>query len=68
MNSSVLIGLLIGFYVLCFIGCITSLEDRDIKLSLPIVLLILCPIVNTIIAFKNANWDDVKRLFKRKEE
>lgn len=60
--------ILIVLYALSIIGCIEPFENRKIEVNLPVLLLILCPIVNTIIALKNANWSDAKRVFKSKEE
>ncbi len=59
---------LIVLYVSSIFGCIEPLASRKFELNLPVLLLILCPIVNTIIALKYANWSDVKRVFKSKEE
>lgn len=59
---------LVVLYALSIIGCIEPLGNREIELNLPVLLLVLCPIVNTIIAIKNANWSDAKRVFKSKEE
>lgn len=49
------------------ITCIEPLVSKDIELTLPVLLLIMCPIVNTIIALKYAKWSDVKRVFKNKD-
>lgn len=57
---------LIVLYVSSIFGCIEPLARREIELNLPVLLLVLCPIVNTIIALRYANWSDVKRIFKSK--
>ena len=61
--------LLIVLYVSSIFCCAVSLASRKIELlNLPVLLLMLCPIVNTIIALRYAKWSDVKRVFKSKEE
>ena len=59
--------ILIVLYVLSIFTCIEPLVSKDIELTLPVLLLIMCPIVNTIIALKYAKWSDVKRVFKNKD-
>lgn len=63
-----LLVILIVLYVTSIFGCIEPLASRKIELNLPVLLLVLCPIVNTIIALRYAKWSDVKRVFKSKEE
>ena len=63
-----LLVILIVLYVTSIFGCIEPLARRKFELNLPVLLLILCPIVNTIIALRYAKWSDVKRVFKSKEE
>lgn len=58
-----LLVILIVLYVTSVFGCIEPLASRKVELNLPILLLILCPIVNTIIALKYAKWSDVKKIF-----
>lgn len=58
--------ILIVLYALSIIGCIEPLGNREVELNLPVLLLVLCPIVNTIIAIKNANWSDAKTVFTKK--
>ena len=62
-----LLVILIVLYVTSIFGCIEPLASRKIELNLAVLLLVLCPIVNTIIAIKNANWSDAKRVFKSKD-
>lgn len=62
-----LLVILIVLYVLSVFTCIEPLVSKDIELTLPVLLLIICPIVNTIIALKYAKWSDVKRVFKNKD-
>ena len=59
--------ILIVLYVLSIFTCIEPLVSKDIELTLPVLLLIMCPIVNTIIALKYAKWSDVMRVFKNKD-
>ena len=58
-----LLVILIVLYILSVFGCIEPLASRKFELNLPVLLLMMCPIVNTIIALRYANWSDVKRLF-----
>lgn len=62
-----LLVILIVLYVSSIFTCIEPLASKGIELNLPVLLLVLCPIVNTIIALKCAKWSDVKRLFKSKD-
>ena len=62
-----LLVILIVLYVSSIFTCIDPLVSKDIELTLPVLLLIMCPIVNTIIALKYAKWSDVKRVFKNKD-
>ena len=59
---------LIVLYLSSIFGCIEPLVSRDIELNFPVILLVLCPIVNTIIALRDAKWSEIKRVFKSKEE
>lgn len=59
--------ILIVLYVLSMFCCLEPLASKDIELTFPVLLLIMCPIVNTIIALKYAKWSDVKRIFKSKD-
>lgn len=65
--NCLLVAILIAFYISSIFGCVEPLTSKKIELNLPVLLLVLCPIVNTIIALKNANWSDVKRVFKSKD-
>ena len=56
---------LIVLYVSSIFGCIEPLASRKIELNFPVLLLVLCPIVNTIIALRYAKWSDVKRVFTK---
>lgn len=62
-----LLVILIVLYVSSIFTCIEPLVSKDIELTFPVLLLIMCPIVNTIIALKYAKWSDVKRVFKSKD-
>lgn len=62
-----LLVILIVLYILSVFTCIEPLANKDIELTFPVLLLIMCPIVNTIIALKYAKWSDVKRVFKSKD-
>lgn len=64
----VLVVILILLYVSSIFCCIEPLVSKDIEITLPVLLLIMCPIVNTIIALKYAKWSDVKRVFKSKDK
>jgi len=60
-----LLVILIVLYVTSIFGCIEPLASREIELNLPVLLLVLCPIVNTIIALRYAKWSDVKRIIQK---
>jgi hypothetical protein len=62
-----LLVILIVLYITSIFGCIEPLASRKIELNLPVLLLVLCPIVNTIIALRYAKWSDVERVFKSKD-
>ena len=62
-----LLVILIVLYVSSIFTCIEPLVSKGIELTFPVLLLIMCPIVNTIIALKYAKWSDVKRVFKSKD-
>lgn len=62
-----LLVILIVLYVSSIFTSIEPLVSKDIELTFPVLLLIMCPIVNTIIALKYAKWSDVKRVFKSKD-
>lgn len=62
-----LLVILIVLYVTSIFGCMEPLASRNIELNLPVLLLVLCPIVNTIIALRYAKWSDVMRVFKNKD-
>lgn len=62
-----LLVILIVLYVTSIFGTVEPLASRKIELNLPVLLLVLCPIVNTIIALRYAKWSDVKRIFKSKD-
>ena len=62
-----LLVILIVLYVMSMFCCLEPLASKDIELTFPVLLLIMCPIVNTIIALKYAKWSDVKRVFKSKD-
>ena len=66
MIMTIIFVFLIVLYLSSIFGCIEPLVSRDIELNFPVILLVLCPILNTIIALRDAKWSDVKRIFKSK--
>ena len=59
----ILILALIALYVLSCFGSIEEMVDRDVDLSLLTLIIVMCPILNTILAIRNVKFrETIKKL------
>lgn len=56
------------FYVISCFGCTCFLVDRDVELNILSILIIICPVLNTYLAFKSCNFNDTINKLKGDEK
>lgn len=59
-----LILVFIALYIFSCFGSIEYMVDRDVDLSILTLIIVICPILNTILAIKNVKFSETIRKMK----